>query len=67
MRCRCRSGCAGQGAGIEWVNAAFVKAVEAQGSEEVYARQIELLEQRQRQSVERQLSAKGKPSPSGST
>jgi signal transduction histidine kinase len=42
---------------IQWVNAAFVKSVEAQGAEEVYARQIELLEQRQRQSVEQQVAS----------
>lgn len=43
---------------IEWANAAYVKAVEAQSADDVYARQTELLEQRQRQSVDRQL-AKG--------
>jgi len=48
----------GPGGRIDWVNAAFVKTVEAASAEEVYARQIELLEQRQRQSVDRQ-AAKG--------
>ena len=43
---------------IEWVNAAFVKAIEAQSAEEVYSRQLDLLEQRQRQSVQRAV-AKG--------
>ncbi len=45
----------GANARIQWANAAFVKAVEAQGEAEVYARQIELLEQRQRQAVEREI------------
>jgi len=43
---------------IDWVNGAYVKAVEASTEAEVRERQIELLEQRQRQSIDRAL-AKG--------
>ncbi|HEX9881873.1 MAG TPA: PAS-domain containing protein, partial [Hyphomicrobium sp.] len=41
---------------ITWVNAAYVKAVEAQSRTEVQDRQIELLEQRQRKTAARALS-----------
>ena len=41
---------------IEWVNEAYVRAVEAGGEREVIDRQIELLETRQRQRVGRALS-----------
>ena len=45
------------GAGrISWVNRAYRDAVDAETGEEVKARQIELLEQRQRQTVERVVS-----------
>ena len=43
---------------IQWVNEAYVKAVDAGGEEEVRARQIELLEARQREAVAAAL-AKG--------
>jgi signal transduction histidine kinase len=45
---------------IEWVNEAYVKAVEAGSEAEVRERQIELLEMRQREAVNAAL-AKGKP------
>jgi signal transduction histidine kinase len=45
---------------IEWVNDAYVKAVEASSATEVRERQIELLEIRQREAVTATL-AKGKP------
>jgi signal transduction histidine kinase len=45
---------------IEWVNDAYVRAVEAGSEREVVERQIELLETRQRQSVRRALT-KGAP------
>lgn len=45
---------------IEWVNEAYVRAVEAAGEAEVRERQIELLEMRQRQRVKRALT-KGAP------
>ena len=45
---------------IEWVNAAYVKAVEARDDKEVRERQIELLETRQREAVQAAL-AKGAP------
>jgi len=41
---------------ITWVNAAYVKAVEARSRAEVQERQIELLEQRQRKTAARALS-----------
>ncbi|RTL62423.1 MAG: PAS domain-containing protein [Hyphomicrobiales bacterium] len=41
---------------IEWVNDAYVKAVEASSEAEVRERQIELLEMRQRQAVRTSLS-----------
>lgn len=41
---------------IEWVNDAYVKAVEAASEQEVRDRQIELLESRQRQTVRTSLS-----------
>ena len=41
---------------IEWVNDAYVKAVEAVSEQEVRDRQIELLESRQRQTVRTSLS-----------
>lgn len=41
---------------IEWVNEAYVKAVEAASEQEVRDRQIELLESRQRQTVRTSLS-----------
>jgi signal transduction histidine kinase len=41
---------------ITWVNAAYVKAVEAHSRSEVQDRQIELLEQRQRKTAARALS-----------
>lgn len=41
---------------INWVNAAYVKAVEATSAGEVLQRQIELLESRQRQGVDRALA-----------
>ncbi len=41
---------------ITWVNAAYVKAVEAHSRAEVQERQIELLEQRQRKTAARALS-----------
>jgi signal transduction histidine kinase len=45
---------------IEWVNAAYVKAVEARDDKEVRERQIELLETRQREAVQAAL-VKGAP------
>ena len=45
---------------IEWVNDAYVKAVEARDDKEVRERQIELLEARQREAVQTAL-AKGTP------
>ena len=45
---------------IEWVNEAYVRAVEASDEAEVRDRQIELLEMRQRQRVKRALT-KGMP------
>ena len=45
---------------IEWVNEAYVKAVEARDDKEVRERQIELLEARQREAVQAAL-AKGAP------
>jgi signal transduction histidine kinase len=45
---------------IEWVNEAYVRAVEASDETEVRERQIELLEMRQRQRVKRTLT-KGVP------
>ena len=45
---------------IEWVNEAYVKAVEAGSEAEVRERQIELLEMRQREAVNAALT-KGKP------
>ena len=45
---------------IEWVNEAYVKAVEARDDKEVRERQIELLEMRQREAVQAAL-AKGEP------
>jgi signal transduction histidine kinase len=45
---------------IQWVNAAYVKAVDAANEAEVRARQIELLEARQREAVAAAL-AKGQP------
>jgi signal transduction histidine kinase len=45
---------------IQWVNAAYVKAVDAGNEGEVRARQIELLEARQREAVAAAL-AKGQP------
>jgi signal transduction histidine kinase len=45
---------------IEWVNEAYVKAVEARDEKEVRERQIELLETRQREAVQAAL-AKGSP------
>jgi len=45
---------------IEWVNDAYVRAVEAGSEAEVRERQIELLEMRQRQRVKRALT-KGQP------
>ena len=45
---------------IEWVNAAYVKAVEATDTSEVYERQIELLETRQRVQL-RTHTVKGEP------
>jgi signal transduction histidine kinase len=45
---------------IQWVNAAYVKAVDATGEAEVRGRQIELLEARQREAVAAAL-AKGQP------
>jgi len=41
---------------IEWVNDAYVRAVEAASDQEVRDRQIELLESRQRQSIRTSLS-----------
>jgi signal transduction histidine kinase len=41
---------------VEWVNDAYVKAVEAAGEQEVRDRQIELLESRQRQTARTALS-----------
>lgn len=41
---------------ITWVNAAYVKAVEAHSRSEVLERQLELLEQRQRRTAARALS-----------
>jgi len=43
---------------LEWVNAAYVQAVEARNEAEVIARQIELLEQRQRKAVDRVVMSK---------
>jgi signal transduction histidine kinase len=40
---------------IEWINAAYVKAVEATDEAQVRDRQIELLEKRQRNTIERAL------------
>jgi signal transduction histidine kinase len=45
---------------IEWINAAYVKAVEATDEAQVRDRQIELLEKRQRTSIERALTTDGK-------
>jgi len=45
---------------IEWVNKAYAKAVEAASEEEVCERQIELLEQRQRQELRKSLT-QGQP------
>jgi signal transduction histidine kinase len=45
---------------IEWINAAYVKAVEATDEAQVRDRQIELLEKRQRTTIERVLSTDGK-------
>ncbi len=42
---------------INWVNGAYVTAVEASSEAEVFERQIELLDTRQRQSVDRALAA----------
>ena len=46
---------------IEWVNEAYVSAVEANDAAEVYERQIELLETRQRVQVRNARSIKGEP------
>ncbi len=43
------------GGRLSWVNRAYVTAVDAQGEAEVIERQIELLEQRQRKSVDASL------------
>jgi len=48
----------GQNGRLEWVNRAYVQAVEARDANEVLARQSELLEQRQRQSVDRDIEKK---------
>lgn len=45
---------------LAWVNKAYLKAVDAQSEDEVLTHQIELLESRQRKSVDRVLKA-GKP------
>lgn len=50
----------GSAGGLEWVNAAYVRAVDSSGAEEVLTRQIELLESRERSAVERTLRG-GKP------
>ena len=59
-RCPCRPGCAAPTAASQWVNEAYVKAVEAGSETEVRERQIELLEMRQREAVAAAL-AKGIP------
>jgi signal transduction histidine kinase len=46
----------GPGGRIEWVNKAYVSAVEGRDENEVRERQIELLESRQRAAVQRQLA-----------
>ena len=42
---------------LSWVNSAYVAAVEAESVEEIVARQIQILEQRQRQDVAKALEA----------
>ena len=48
---------------IEWSNSAYAAAVEAENAAEVVARQIELLESRQRAGLDRAFHAKAKTSP----
>ncbi|MGH6814510.1 MAG: PAS-domain containing protein [Hyphomicrobiaceae bacterium] len=50
----------GAGGRLEWANTAYVRAVEAADAAEVRARQIELLESRQRASLDRALAG-GEP------
>ena len=55
MQCQSRCGCRDEDGRIKWANDAYAEAVEAVGTSEVYDKQIELLESRQRIQVGRYM------------